>query len=203
MDSWGQSPLFRIAYDPELEPVDEALVELWSRRLAQSRGRRLLPPPGLTREWATRYHLPENLVAWWFRQMTAPFPAEPPPRMGDVRAVRPLMKQQAVAGVVYQLTHVEDYAEASMVHLRVRVETDEPWPPNQLDFRLTLALTPDRYTVTPWGMTGGGLRLSVQYLVTPPLPDDLTAVRWSLVPGGAGLRPPERKRVIDDPIAFP
>lgn len=194
--------MMKVPYDHRLQPIDEQLVKLVARRWKLSRGANAYPDGELLKRWCEEYDISMDVLAPVFASMCNPRrPMRLPVSPQHLQGVIPVMKRVTVDGVTYQICRVEQYDEASLVH--VDVFTGEDAEMEELNVQLMLVVEPftDRQVQLNRGQMGGN-QASMAYMVTPKLPDDLASATFRLepYPFPHRRRPPER--VLDQPVAF-
>ncbi|WP_438446003.1 hypothetical protein [Gorillibacterium sp. sgz5001074] len=168
-------------YKEGLERLDEELVRLWTERRRLSDGRVYTPPREMLETWSERYGVELAQLQWWIRAVQLeerPVMHESP---GELVGVLPIMMRTEAHGFEYRMTHAMQHTDSSVVHVEVR-QLEGP-PAGLLRISLMLEVEGNReYRIFRNGHRGGGGQASLQYRVTPPLPESLEGIRFRLIP---------------------
>lgn len=162
-------------YDENIYHIDEQISSLFQERKRISNNKPGCPPPEYIREWSEKYELIERFLqivfkyAWDEKRLV--------PRVTPVgfRKHIPLLKWFEKDKHVYSMTHVVQYSNASVLNLHIDWDTseEEPGLKSNKGSQLEVDLGDD-YEVKSMGGGGHQGHRSYKYVVTPPLPDDLS-----------------------------
>lgn len=182
-----QAPLTRMSYRPptdyycaELAPLDEQICGLIAKRKELSENNPGFPELERIASWSKQFGLDEN----WLRRVFASLYTErhysPEPPIEPARFLKfvPILKSVEIDKVIYAATHLKQYSNASVVYVEAEVNIDEP------NVRLRYAhfnldISPE-YQCRMNGGSGHSKRMQHSFIVTPPLPDDLTGIEFRL-----------------------
>ncbi|WP_019913700.1 hypothetical protein [Paenibacillus sp. HW567] len=203
---WARMPIRGIAfeYNDEAKQIDAQILELFRQRKAVAGGKGLFPEMETIEQWSAEFGLEATEITFILSHLN-----EARPRRhfwdesGGLIGVLPIMKTTLEGDVEYTLTHAMQYEKYSIVTLEVKYFKETVSPVN-IQPELTLAVQGDAdYEVDGHGARGGGPHLQLQFMVSPPLPKDLSNVSFSLVPGSSGfIRPRLEEVVLDKPVSF-
>ncbi|CQR52313.1 hypothetical protein [Paenibacillus riograndensis] len=203
---WSRVPIrgMQNVYNDEAKQIDEQILELFRQRKAVSGGKGLFPDTETIEEWATRFELQPDEITFILSSLNEARPRrkfwEEP---GVLRGVLPIMQTTLQDDVEYTLTHALQHEKLSIVTLEIKYlkETVGQVSINPL---LTLAVVGDTdYEIDGYGARGGGAHFHMQFMVWPPLPEDLSFVEFSLVPASNRFMCPIREEVfLDKQIDF-
>lgn len=203
----GWSELRRIPneYNDAVAEIDETIIELISSRRELTKNGRFFPPAEMIAKWSAEYEMEESQIQMILRQLQEPnqlrhaWPDQP----GLLRTVVPIMKKAVVGSCEYSLTHVMQHELASIVFVDIRYLSEEDQHGLHLKPNLMLEVIGDQpYGVRRQGVRGGGSHTEMQFLVSPPLPDSLERVAFSLVPSAMFLERKIREVTLDQQVDF-
>lgn len=165
-------------YCEVLAPIDEQICALLAKRKELSQNRPGYPQLERISVWSQQYGLREDFV----RMLFASFYHESSflPRVEPTEFVKfvPILKSVEVDGVLYAVTHMKQYRNASVVNIETVIqedETDDRFAPSLIE----LTISPEYSCRSEAGFAHKkGLQHS--YVVTPPLPDDISRVEFCL-----------------------
>ena len=104
----------------QLELIDKSIAKLLAGRERLTEGVWFIQPRNLVEEWADEYSIQPDLLFWIFNPFSHRQQVSRPVDIGELQTVVPLMKRKLVSGCVFALTHVDQYPNASIVHLTVK-----------------------------------------------------------------------------------
>ncbi|MHA6534262.1 chorismate mutase family protein [Paenibacillus sp. BAC0078] len=198
---WSRMPIRGIAneYNDEAKQIDAQILELFRQRKAVAGGKGLSPEMETIEQWAVEFGLEVAEITFILSNLN-----EARPRRhfwdgsGPLNGVLPIMKTTLEGDVEYTLTHAMQYERYSIVTLEIKYLKETVSPVN-IQPELTLAVHGGTdYEIKEHGARGGGSHLQMQFMVSPPLPQDLSTISLSLVPGSNRFIRPVRVEVILD-----
>ena len=166
-------------YCQEVELVDERLCALIAERQQISRDNPGFPGAERIEDWRQRYGI--DVVRTWHifsilcreQSVLLIFPVP----TGFLRFL-PIAKSVEVDGVVYAVTHMKQYENVSIVYVEISLETLEENV--QIKYgQVHLSITPT-YTCEQHSGSGHGKYIQASFVVTPPLPDNVSQLAFSL-----------------------
>jgi hypothetical protein len=166
-------------YCEELAPLDEQICELLAKRKELSNNNPGFPYLDRISEWSQKYELNED----WLRRIFTIYmrledlflpPAEP---AGFIKFV-PILKSVEINNMMYAVTHMKQYSNASVVYIETEFNTSEPYLRiGHASFELFIS---PEYQCRQSSGCGHGKGVQHSFIVTPPLPDDVTEIEFCL-----------------------
>lgn len=167
-------------YCEELAPLDEQVCGLIAKRKELSENNPGFPELERIESWSKQFGLDEN----WLRRVFASlhnerhYSPEPPIEPAGFLKFVPILKSVEIDQIIYAVTHMKQYSNASVVYIEVEVNRDEP------NVRLRyanfdLAISPE-YRCRMNGGSGHSKWMQHSFIVTPPLPDNLSGIEFRL-----------------------
>ena len=166
-------------YCQDLAPLDEEICALLAKRKERSKNNPGFPGLDLIAAWSEKFGLNEN----WLRRIFALFlrseidynpPAEP---TGFLKYVA-ILKSTELDNISHTVTYMKQYSNASVVNIETEVNTPDPFVRlGHASFELFIS--PD-YQCRQYGGRGSGKGWQHSFMVTPPLPDDVTDFEFRL-----------------------
>ncbi|WP_407314856.1 hypothetical protein [Desulfosporosinus sp. SB140] len=166
-------------YCEDLEPVDQQICGLLAKRKELSDNNPGFPSLELISAWSQKFGLNED----WLRRIFAVYmqsedlfiPPEEP--TGFLKYV-PILKSVEIDSMSYTVTFMKQYNNASVVFVETEVSTSEPFVRlGHASFELFIS--PEHHCRQSGGC-GSGKGMQHSFVVTPPLPDDVTEVEFRL-----------------------
>ncbi|OIK14626.1 hypothetical protein [Bacillus sp. MUM 13] len=164
-------------YDESIIKIDEQICALLKRRREQSNSNPGFPGSGLLKNWAREYGLYEDLLRGLFSMLRDEETFRPIVEPNQYRKLLPVLKLVEKENNVYSVTFIKQYDNASVVNLNI--DREIPSGPDERENRFhgfwELKISGDYYC----RMTGGGGsdgHISYQFIVSPPLPDNLSGL---------------------------
>lgn len=167
-------------YCEQLAPIDEQICALITKRKELSENNPGFPSLGLITTWCQRYELNEAMTQSIFtmlyneKEFSAHFQVEP---TGFLKFV-PILKWVEINSVLYSVTHMKQYENASVVYIEIEVHNSERFV-RLGHARLDLSISPDHQCRQHRG-SGQDKGMQYSFVVAPQLPDDLTGVEFRL-----------------------
>lgn len=203
---WSRMPIRGIAneYNDAAKQIDAQILALFRQRKAVAGGKGLFPEMETIEQWAAEFGLETTEITFILSNLNEARPRrhfwdEP----GGLIDVLPIMKIKLESDVEYTLTHAMQYERYSIVTLEIKYLKETLLPVN-IQPELTLAVQGDTdYEIDEHGAHGGGTHFQMQFMVSPPLPKDLSTISLSLVPGSSRfLRPVWEEVILDKQVDF-
>lgn len=165
-------------YCEALAPIDEQICAMLAQRKEISQNNPGFPHPDMISAWCHRYGLNEELMRSIFASLYYEhrfFPQIEPE--GFIKFV-PVLKSMEINGVLFAITHIKQYKNASVVYVEAEAGTDE----TNLTFQRThfeLFIAKD-YVCRPGGGCGSNKGIQRSFVVIPPLPDDVNGMEFRI-----------------------
>ncbi|MGG4439797.1 hypothetical protein [Brevibacillus fortis] len=199
---WSEFQLVPNRYNDECKKIDECILQLLHERKVLANGKRLIPPQEIRQEWAERYSIDEDELGWFLHTLNSEARPVFPNENGELIGVLPIMKTTILDGITYTLTHAIQHKNVSIVHIEIKMaDTDEDIGMLRPHLMLEIA-TSQEHHVRKSGARGSDREISLQFTVSPALPDQLDGVCFSLTPYAAPREQPPREHVLNKEIRF-
>ena len=166
-------------YCEELATIDEQICELLAKRKELSNNNPGFPTLELISSWSQKFGLNED----WLRMIFSVYmhsedrllsPVEP---AGFLKFV-PILRSVVIDNMMYAVTHMKQYSNASVVCIETEIITDDPFT-RLGHVRHELFISSD-YLCRPSGGCGHGKGMLHSFIVTPALPDDVSEFEFRL-----------------------
>lgn len=164
-------------YNEQLFSIDKKICELLNQRKKISNNNSILPSEKVISSLADEYRFQEEYLQVLFATLEIENKFEPTVVPVEFRKYLPILKSIEHEGMMYTVSFIRQYANASMVYLYL--DWDEPnkdtfdnsRSPDFFDLSID-----DTYVCHSDG--GGGIpgHMSYSYVVSPALPDDITGI---------------------------
>lgn len=165
-------------YCETLAPIDEQICALVAKRKELSQNNPGFPQLDQISAWCQQYELNEDMMLRIFGYMYREHNFLPQLEPAEFLKFVPILKSVEIDGVLFAVTHIKQYNNASVVY----IETDgkNAKPNVRLErTQFELFISP-KYQCRPDGGYGHSNSMRHSFVVTPPLPDDLTGVEFRL-----------------------
>ncbi len=161
-----------------LAPLDEQISALIAKRKELSQNNPGFPPLETIAEWCRKYGLTEDYMRSFFRFLFGEPHFLPVVEPKEFIKFVPILKAVQVENVIYSLTHMKQYSNASVVHLETEILTDQEYVQVR-HASFDLAVSGD-YTCRPQGVGGHGKGMHYSFVVSPRLPDETSGLEFHL-----------------------
>lgn len=165
-------------YCESLAPIDEQICALLAKRKEISKDNPGFPHLDSISAWSQQYELNEDMMLSIFGTMynERRFLLHVVPT-GFLKFVS-ILKSVEIDGVLYAVTHMKQYSNVSVVYIETEVNTAEPYVRlGHAGFELFIS---PEYQCRSNGGYGQSKGMQHSFVVTPPLPDDVTGVEFCL-----------------------
>jgi hypothetical protein len=184
---WGELRAVPQHYSDEVRQIDEAMLRLYSERRRLAGRKRMFPPKETLEQWSEQFGLGLEAISRLLHSMNSHLPIVPPQAETPI-GVLPIMKKAHAMDCDFLITHALQYETRSELTIQASFA-------GEADHRISLRPMLDlvviggetEYVTGSLGTSGGGMQAQLRYQIVPRLPDDLTGVVFSLVPGGYSL----------------
>ncbi|KUO76724.1 MAG: hypothetical protein APF81_11685 [Desulfosporosinus sp. BRH_c37] len=167
-------------YCKSLAVIDEQICELLAKRKELSDDNPGLPGQELIATWSKQYGLNEEQIRKIFASMSSEhsFPHHEQIEPTDFLKFVPIMKSVELDNILYAVTSMKQYKNASVVYIEAELNSVEENV--RLEFSgFELFISP-KYQCRPHGGSGQIKGLQHTFVVTPSLPDDVTEFEFRL-----------------------
>lgn len=165
-------------YCEALDTVDERLCALIAERKKVSGNNPGFPGVDRIAAWCQNYGLDEQMTLGIFSQLYQEDRFQPPPVPIGFRRFVPIVKFVKLDSVLYAVTHMKQYANASVVNIEISLETDDETV-GIAHAQVDLSIGPE-YTCRQDSGSSSGRSMQYSFTVTPPLPDNISDMEFSL-----------------------
>lgn len=163
-------------YDERLFPIDEQLCALLKQRKEVSNNNPGFPALEHISNWANKYGIYEEFLNSLFSVLRHEEEFRPVVEPSGFRKHLPILKSVEKDERLYSVISIRQYANASVVQLNIDWDTTEHLPgdpPHHSFFELFLG---EEYDCRMEGGSGTTGHYSYNFIVSPPLPDDLSGI---------------------------
>ncbi|MCO1602221.1 hypothetical protein [Desulfosporosinus nitroreducens] len=167
-------------YCESLAPIDEEICALIAKRKVLSENNPGFPSLNLITTWCNRHELNEKMIKSLFgtiyneNNFLDHFQVEPTRFLKYVS----ILKWVEIESVLYSVTHMKQYNNASVVYIEYEVNNSEPHV-KLGHARVELFISPD-YQCQQYRGNGQDKGMQYSFKVIPPLPDDVTGLEFRL-----------------------
>ena len=165
-------------YDERLFLIDEKICDLLNQRKEVLGKNTIFPPDEVISRLADEYDLQEEYLQSLFTTMAMEASLKPKVVPIDFKKYVPVLKIYENDGVMYTVTFIRQYANASVLYLDIDwEETNTAFESNGGPDFFELSID-DTYICR--SETGGGTEghMSYNYVISPALPDSLTGIEF-------------------------
>lgn len=163
-------------YDERISSIDEQICALIKQRREVSDNNPGFPPPDYISNWASKFSLYENLLNSVFGALANEEHFRPMVEPEGFRMHLPVLKSTEVGGKFYSVTFIRQFTNASVVQLCVDWDgTNDSLMdrPQHSLFELSLG---EQYYCRMFGGGGSTGHYTHNFVVSPPLPDDISGI---------------------------
>lgn len=169
-------------YDERIEAIDEQICALMKQRKDISSNNPGFPPKILISNWSKKYNLYEEFLNGVFghffnEELYRPI-VEPEGFLKNI----PILKSFEKDDLFYSVTFVRQFENASVVHLNIDKDDSDVMPgvfPEHNWFELSIDDGEGTdYDCRNEGGGGSGGHTSYTFIVSPPLPDDISKIKF-------------------------
>lgn len=186
-------------YNDEVKNIDEQILELIQQRRAITGNKHFFPESKQLEEWTSRFEMDTTQIAQYLHSVNGAISrrklSEEP---GSLLGVLPIVKRTIFEDCEYILTHAMQYEAFSIVTVEIKYIKEAV---GNVHLRTALKLeirSETAYEVQQYGGHGGGVHTQIKFLISPPLPEQLDAIEFSLIPGSDWMMGPTMTEVILD-----
>lgn len=165
-------------YCDSVAPIDEQICALLAKRKELSENNPGFPPLELISGWCQQYQLNEDIVRSIFGILSRERDCFPMVEPASLLKFVSVLKSVEIDGILYTVTHMKQYKNASVVYIESEAKNSEPNVPfEHASFELFIS---KEYLCRPNGGFGQNKGMQHSFVVTPPLPDDVADVEFCL-----------------------
>ena len=168
-------------YCESLAAIDEQICTLLAKRKELSDDNPGFPSPDLISVWCEQYKLNEDKLRRIFASMNSEHNFLPHRQIEPTEFLKfvPILKSVEVDNIVYAVTYMKQYKNASVVYTEMELNSAEENV--RLEFAgFKLFISPE-YQCRNNGGSGQVKGIQHSFVVTPSLPDDVTGVEFRLI----------------------
>lgn len=180
-----QTPLTRLPFHPptdyyceELTPIDGQICELLAKRKELSDDNPGFPHLDQILAWSQQYGLNEDWLRRIFLLMYGEHNMVTPVEPSAFLKFVPILKSVEINHVVYAVTHMKQYSNASVVYIETELNKNEPFA-RLAHNRVELYISPE-YQCRQNGGYGQQKGMVYPFVVIPPLPDEVAGIAFNL-----------------------
>ncbi|CAH1214708.1 hypothetical protein PAECIP111892_04065 [Paenibacillus auburnensis] len=171
-------------YNDEAKRIDEKILGLVKQRRILAGGQRFFPDQETVEKWAAQFEMAKDQVNSLLHNLNDVLPMrqirDDP---GRLLGVLPIMKRTVSEDCEFILSHAMQHENASIVTLEVKYQKENAGNIHLRPALQLIILGGEEYIIRRTSGRGGGERFEMRFRVEPALPDDLTALEFSLIPG--------------------
>lgn len=165
-------------YCKALAPIDEQICALLAKRTEISQNNPGFPHPDLILSWCQQYDLKKELVGSIFASLYYEHNFLPLIEPSGFLKFVPVLKSVEVNGVLFAVTHIKQYKNASVVYVEAEAGKDETnLRFERLHFELFISKD---YVCRPDHGCASSKGIQHSFVVIPPLPDDVEGLEFRL-----------------------
>ena len=165
-------------YCEELATIDEQICVLLAKRKELSNNNPGFPNLDRISAWSQQYGLDEDWLRMNFAYMYGEHHLLPPIEPAGFLKFVPILKSVEVDSIMYAVTHMKQYSNASVVYIETEVNNDEPYVRlGHASFELFIS---SEYQCRQSSGSGHGKGMQHSFVVTPALPDDVNGIEFCL-----------------------
>lgn len=163
-------------YNEHFLAIDEKICELLHQRKEISKKSIVFPPDKTLANLADEYGFQKEYLESVFTTIEMEDSFKPKVVPEEFKKYLPVLKSSEKAGVMYTVTFIRQYANASVVYLNM------DWDENSDSFEVGESpdfyelFIDDSYNCHSEGGGGTTGHMSYNYIISPALPDDLTGI---------------------------
>ncbi|OPA73026.1 hypothetical protein BVG16_30605 [Paenibacillus selenitireducens] len=200
----GWSELRRIPneYNETIKEIDERIIDLIYTRRSITEGRRFFPSSEQITQWSLRFQMDESQIRFIIHNLQDQVRPIIPDEIGELQNVLSIMKKSIVESCEYTLTHSMQYKNVSIVFVDIRLQNAEQREVHLKPNLLLEIISDQQFLVRRYGSHGGGAQTEMQFIISPPIPETLDNLEFSLVPSANFLERKIQEIVLDKQIDF-
>ncbi|RED66147.1 hypothetical protein [Cohnella lupini] len=200
----GWSELRRIPneYDETIKEMDEKIIDLITSHRSLTQGRRFFPSIEQIKEWSLRFQMDESQISFLIHNLQDQVRPLIPDELGELQNVISIMKKSIVEFCEYTLTHSMQYKNVSIVFVDIRLQNADEREVHLKPNLLLEIISDQQFVVRRYGSRGGGAQTEMQFIISPPIPESLVNLEFSLVPSAVFLERKIQEIVLDRQIDF-
>ncbi|MCM3217799.1 hypothetical protein M3612_25340 [Niallia taxi] len=167
-------------YDKSVGLIDEKICELINKRklISHNPG---YPTADFITDWSKKYNLYEEFLDSLFSHILNEEMYKPIEKPKGFIKNLPVLKSYEIKDIFYSVTLVRQYKNVSVVHLNIDRDSTEEKPGDRHPFtfiELTVEDNGNEYDCRYEGGAGSDGHMSFDYIVSPPLPNDMSQIKF-------------------------
>lgn len=163
-------------YDERVFDIDERLCALIKQRKEISDNNPGFPPFEYISRWASSFELYEDFLKAIFGTLTSENHFRPTVEPTGFRKHLPVLKSIAIDECFYSITSIRQYANASVLNLNIDRDTTIVLPGDRTQRSHFELFIGEQYDCRYTSGGGSGEHFSHKFVVSPPLPDDISGL---------------------------
>lgn len=172
-------------YDKRLRPIDEQICELLQQRKDISEGNPGHPPKADIKKWSEKHGFYEMYLHALFGTLSSEQHYKPEVKPSGFRYQIPVLLTAEQADIFYSIVTLRQYENASVAVFSAdweaieKEKNDSPWDRTYREFELEVSGDVE-YDCRMNGGSGTAGKMSTNYVISPPLPDDLSGIEFRM-----------------------
>lgn len=165
-------------YCETLITIDEQICAMLKKRKEVSQNNPGFPHLNMISLWCRKYGLNEELLRGIFASLYYEHRFIPHTEPTEFIKFVPVLKSVEIEKVLFAVTHIKQYKNASVVYIEAEANIDEPnYRFERSHFELFIS---QEYACRPKGGSGHDKGIQHSFVVTPPLPDDVNGLEFRI-----------------------
>lgn len=191
-------------YNEDIKEIDEQIMRLVQKRKNLAAGGNFIPATEQVQIWQEEFGLSELKIYELIRMLNRSAKRRSfSDFSGELRTVVPIMKQTNTGKFTLKMTHMMQYENWSELHINVRyAESLEEDVSLNLNFTLDIYGKEIQYNVRRGSGSSHSNEAQMQFMVEPPLPDELEGLSFVLVPSEPVFHRSVEVPVLSEPVKF-
>ncbi|WP_163100087.1 hypothetical protein [Peribacillus alkalitolerans] len=165
-------------YDENLKSLDDELCSLLKKRKDLSNNNPGFPPSEYISNWAKKYGFYEDFLHSFFSSLRMEEHFRPRVEPEGYRRQIPFFQSFEQDEYLYSVTVIQQYQNASVVNFHVDWDGTKDSPENRRKHRSFELFLGDDYDCRNGNGRGSNGHFSHTFIVSPPLPDDLSEIEF-------------------------
>ncbi|MEB6550735.1 hypothetical protein MXL46_16840 [Heyndrickxia sporothermodurans] len=165
-------------YDENIRQIDEQICALIQQRKDVSNANPSFPPKKYISEWADKYNLYEDLLHDVFGTLRNDEAFRPQVEPNKFQKYVSLMKSVAKDEYFYSVAFMRQYDNATVVNFTIDWDDTKDFQDDHIRRHHFWELFIEEYDCRMTNGGGSGGHFSYNFVVSPPLPDDLSGLQF-------------------------
>ncbi|AGF56047.1 hypothetical protein B0P06_005696 [Clostridium saccharoperbutylacetonicum] len=185
-------------YDERIKQIDEKICELINKRKEKSENNPGYPPFEYISKWAEKFNLYEDLLKSFFGALWNEKLYIPLVKPEGFRMNLPVLKSLEIDEHLFSIMAIRQYSNSSVVNFNIDWDNTKDISeisPRHSNFEMVVS---EEYECRMLDGCGGGGHFHYNFIVWPPLPDDLSGIELTF----KEFTPPYRDKQIGNDIVI-